>query len=315
MEAEMDIDSNTCSMHGDGETSATEHEFEQDDEVRSCKLYASKNDRERSAALLLLTVKERFKLTQSAVDFITQQVHHIISYGVDDIQEVVQEWLESQGIVMENFAELSARLEPLRNPFASFETEYLQSKFYRDHFNLVEPLRITLGDGTNNDSFEYVPLLKSLKALLDHPEICDEIVKDNCRTDGLIGDYCYASFIRNDPYFQDNENALQLLLYFDEVEVCDALASHRGEHKLGLFYYTIANLRPELRSTHRSIQLVAVVKSSLLANYGFSEALKPFIDDVTKLYNDGLFVSFNGSETLFCGTVVAFLADTWLPMI
>ena len=133
----MDIDSNTCSMHGDGETSATEHEFEQDDEVRSCKLYASKNDRERSAALLLLTVKERFKLTQSAVDFITQQVHHIISYGVDDIQEVVQEWLESQGIVMENFAELSARLEPLRNPFASFETEYLQSKFYRDHFNLV----------------------------------------------------------------------------------------------------------------------------------------------------------------------------------
>ena len=137
MEAEMDIDSNTCSMHGDGETSTTEHEFEQDDEVRSCKLYASKNDRERSAALLLLTVKERFKLTQSAVDFITQQVHHIISYGVDHIQEVVQEWLESQGIVMANFAELSARLEPLRNPFSSFETEYLQSKFYRDHFNLV----------------------------------------------------------------------------------------------------------------------------------------------------------------------------------
>lgn len=36
-------------------------------------------------------------------------------------------------------------------------------------------------------------------------------------------------------YFQSNPNALQILLYFDEIEVCDALASHKGQHKLGLF--------------------------------------------------------------------------------
>ena len=63
-------------------------------------------------------------------------MHDIISYGVDDIQKVVEEWLESQGISA-NFTELAARLEPLRNPFAAIETEYMQSKFYRDHFNLV----------------------------------------------------------------------------------------------------------------------------------------------------------------------------------
>lgn len=61
-----------------------------------------------------------------------------------------------------------------------------------------------------------------------------QVLKDHLRTDGLIGDYCDASFIRNDPYLQDNENALELVLYFDEVEVCDALASHRGERKLGM---------------------------------------------------------------------------------
>lgn len=135
--AEMDIDNHICS-DGSSETSAeAESEFEQeDDEVRSCQQCANNDDRERSAALLLLTVKERFKLTQSAVDFITQQVHHIISYGVDDIQRAVQQWLENQGIVA-NFAELATHLEPYRNPFASIETEYMQSKFYRDHFNLV----------------------------------------------------------------------------------------------------------------------------------------------------------------------------------
>ena len=59
-----------------------------------------------------------------------------MTYGVDDIQRVVQQWLENQGIVA-NFAELATHLEPFRNPFASMETEYMQSKFYRDHFNLV----------------------------------------------------------------------------------------------------------------------------------------------------------------------------------
>ena len=58
-------------------------------------------------------------------------------------------------------------------------------------------------------------------------------MKDHSRTDGLIGDYCDGSFVKSDPYFQANPNALQLLLYFDEVEVCDVLASHRGQHKLG----------------------------------------------------------------------------------
>ena len=133
--AEMDIDAG--SFESSEISPENEHEFEQeDDEVRGCQLYPSNDDRERSAALLLLTAKERYKLTQSAIDFITQQVQSIISYGVDDIQEVVQEWLENQGIAA-NFAELSARLEPLRNPFASIGTEYMQSKFYRDHFNLV----------------------------------------------------------------------------------------------------------------------------------------------------------------------------------
>lgn len=63
-------------------------------------------------------------------------MRNIISYGVDDILSVVQEWLENQEIVA-NFGELATLLEPLRNPFASIKTEYMQSKFYRDHFNLV----------------------------------------------------------------------------------------------------------------------------------------------------------------------------------
>ena len=57
-----------------------------------------------------------------------------------------------------------------------------------------------------------------------------------------------------------------------------------GYVHIGIFYYTIANLRPALRSTHRCIQLLAVVTSSLLHKYGFEDVLRPFIDDINKLY-------------------------------
>lgn len=59
------------------------------------------------------------------------------------------------------------------------------------------------------------------------------MLKDHRRTDGLIGDYCDGSFIINHSYFQRTPNVLQLLIYFDEMEVCDPLASHKGVHKLG----------------------------------------------------------------------------------
>ena len=56
-------------------------------------------------------------------------------------------------------------------------------------------------------------------------------------------------------------------------------------HCTGMFYYMLGNLRPELRSTHRSIQLVACVTSSNLMNYGYAAVLDPFIKEVNKLAN------------------------------
>ena len=50
-----------------------------------------------------------------------------------------------------------------------------------------------------------------------------------------------------------------------------------------MFYYTLGNIRPELRSTQRSIQLIACVTSNNLQKYGFEAVLKPFTEDVNTL--------------------------------
>ena len=61
----------------------------------------------------------------------------------------------------------------------------------------------------------------------------------------------------------------------------------------GVFYHITANLRPELRSTQRYIQLISVVTSPILNKYGFREILKPFVKDVNKLCTVSNFVIFD----------------------
>lgn len=89
----------------------------------------------RSAALFLLSVKERFQLTQSALDFIIQQVKQMISFAVDDAEEKVKVYLTEQGVT--ELPDISKCFEGMNNPFIYLETEYMQNKFYQENFNLV----------------------------------------------------------------------------------------------------------------------------------------------------------------------------------
>ena len=52
---------------------------------------------------------------------------------------------------------------------------------------------------------------------------------------------------------------------------------------VALFYYTLGNIRPKLRATLKTIQLIATVTYPNLKEYGFEPILKPFIDDVNEL--------------------------------
>ena len=94
-----------------------------------------------------------------------------------------------------------------------------------------------------------------------------------------------------------------------------------------MFYYTLGNLRPELRSTQRSI---ACITCPLLKKYGFEAVLKPFIDDVNILatvshhsiiysyfafcpsffLQHGVEIEVDGHVRSVKGTVLALLADT-----
>ena len=64
-----------------------------------------------------------------------------------------------------------------------------------------------------------------------------QVIHCHSRTDDYIADYCDGRLFKEHDFFQSNSNALQLVAYFDEVEVCNPLAGRAGIHKLGLLHY------------------------------------------------------------------------------
>ena len=85
-----------------------------------------------------------------------------------------------------------------------------------------------------------MPLLASLHKLLKDSTVLEQI--DTCsqriRTDNVIEDYCDGAMFKAHPIFSNNPSALQIIAYYDEVEICNPLGSHVKKHKLGVVFYT-----------------------------------------------------------------------------
>jgi hypothetical protein len=89
--------------------------------------------------------------------------------------------------------------------------------------------------------------------------------------------------LENPVFIRQEGQVLGIQVYYDEVELANALGTAAGRNKTGFFYWSLMNLPPEWRSNLRSIQLLAIVNSDLLKKYGAKKLLQPFLDDLQKL--------------------------------
>ena len=153
-----------------------------------------------------------------------------------------------------------------------------------------------------SDCFYYVPLLKTLTNLLLVNEILAEALNPHFATNGELKDFCDGAAYRSHPLFSTDHSALQIIAYYDELEVVNPIGSYISKHKLGCMFFMLGNIRPRYRSTLKAINLVAVAKHEDIVCYGMDVFLQPFVLDLKSLYCDGITVTV-GSErrTLLVG--------------
>ena len=128
----------------------------------------------------------------------------------------------------------------------------------------------------------------------------------------MLGDYCDGQHYQDHHLFKADPLSLQIILYYDELELCNPLGSRRKKHKIGMlfsllfthmltvletfkplncigaFYYILGNLRPQLRSIVSTIQLLALTKYTTVADFGIDRIIEPLVEDLRKLESVGV---------------------------
>ena len=129
------------------------------------------------------------------------------------------------------------------------------------------------------------------------------------RTDDVLEDFCDGELFGNHALFSRDPCALQIIAYFDEVEICNPLGTHTKTHKLGIILFTLGNIPPKFQSTLKSINLVACAVHPIIDKYGIDCILEPFIKDLNTLATEGIDVTIDGKQCNFKGGLLCFLAD------
>ena len=69
-----------------------------------------------------------------------------------------------------------------------------------------------------------------------------QIFNSHKLSSGKMGDYCNGEQFQYHQLFKDDPCALQIGLYYDDLEVCNALGSKTKTHKLGMQTYSTSHI-------------------------------------------------------------------------
>ncbi|KAA8580464.1 hypothetical protein FQN60_005999, partial [Etheostoma spectabile] len=92
-----------------------------------------------------------------------------------------------------------------------------------------------------------------------------------------------------------------------DFEICNPLGTSRKKHQICGVYWTLGNLPASFHSALSNIYLAALIRSEDVKCYGYDSVLKPLVDDLITLEQEGLFISKLGKSVK--GFVHCIVAD------
>lgn len=252
-------------------------------------------------------------LNLEAKYFLTDKSLQRVIDGMLDINTINVDFLisesEKQNITLDRTLLQNNVFFKANNPINGLlRNKYCREKYYKTFFNYISPLPISLTEEvTSKTQFYYVPILETIYCLLSNKrvfELCFSLSKST-NNDNIFKDLRDGDNFKNNSFFINNPNALQILLYQDAFEICNPLGSSRKKHKIIGIYMTVGNLSPWHRSRVDQILLVALIYEHQVRTYTFAKILNNIIQDVKRLETEGIKINNNTIK----GSVVAVLGD------
>lgn len=266
----------------------------------------------RKIGLFLLKLKAKYHITNQAIQEIVECTHGIVDMQLNQLEirtfKIIEERIGSDNILKEEIKKhFPAQNNMIFNDFLSHHRRLI---YFQSELGLIEPVEISLGYNSKRQfcTFQYVPLLPTLKKILQHDDVSKEVFSPFLRNDGCYKDITDGLNFKSNPLFAFTGKEyppLFLLFYFDEFEICNPIGAYRKKHKLSAFYYILGNLKPHSRSNLSVIQLSILIRSVDLKYFGLECVIEPLIKELNILSKDGIVVpgvaTFKGGVLFICG--------------
>jgi len=221
---------------------------------------------------------------------------------VTDIEKTVKTGLDSSESLIDSvkrhISELSILFSKLRSPWKI-------KKFLLEQVSLQAPKEVVLGTriiggapgktGITKqvpkfDVLYHLSVRNLLEKLLAIPELRNQLHQHKGNAAkvpvGVYSDYLNGLTVRQDA--TTIENIVNVLLYFDEIEICNPLGSRAGKHKLGMTYLIIKDLPEIFQSKLKYIHLVTIVKSVDIKRYGVCACYQHIVEELGDLWRIGI---------------------------
>ena len=270
------------------------------------------------AGEFILSMLASNKHTEFGITSMLPQVQCLINEALKSYSEKLKNELshneEAQAII---------KSIEVPNIFKGLTTSSGQTPFFIKKFGLVAPKTIQLPSYPRKEfgrhktgkeqtfkrqTYIYIPFLEQLNQLLNVKEFVDEIFlsSEEISRPGTYTKYQDGLKYKTSEFFRNHPRALRIVLYLNEVQVCNPLDSKT--HKLVLVYFTLLNLPPSFRSSLKSIYLVAIFYAEQVADYDINEILRHFCEELSKLENGVNLLLIRGAIEVY-GALVAIAAD------
>ena len=233
-------------------------------------------------------------ISYSTVNSIVSEVFRSYNKGVEVTKQRIKRLLTKQGLEegdVEKIMETVGKDDPFNIAQEQLENEKKRIKFIKEAFENTPPSTIRLNSVNESkpETYQYVSIKSSLKNLLE-----DESYMHQKRTnpykaeEGVVKDVRDGSNFRNNSYFVNNPDSVPLLLFQDELEVCNPIGSGKCKHKINVTYYTTLDVQSAYRSRVKSLQLVSLVLSKNWKKHGNAKCNAELVTDLLELESKGI---------------------------
>lgn len=271
-------------------------------------------NQKRNFDLLFQHLYSKYRISDEALQFLVNNISQIFESHDSFILRGLKSFCEEHNILaLENNILHFMQRNSLVLQFLEFRSKYSRKKHFTKEFAYVAPKQICLGINNFHENcfFHYVPILDSLKSLMQDRNYHKIFHEDKPFQKNVLLDYNDGSVYKSSEYFTNGEKKIEILLFQDSFELCNPLGSSKKKHKLLGIYMSVGNINHKFRSIINNIQLVILCKEHFVKTFGFDEILKPLISDISLLEQHGIEVRspFNDSLKKYYGSLFSVLGD------